>query len=389
MNVLHTISGIWENTGGPAESVPRLCSALAKRGTKISIMTLDGPLSTAALECKSDGIEILSLPHYKQMCLGVFKTSQSLAQHYDIVHNHGLWLPLNWAAGRAAIKSGKPFIITTRGSLNPNALKHSSLKKRIVGMLFDSRYLRAARCIHATSHDEYLAIRRYGLKNPVAIIPNGIQSNIFHEMTPSNDFKQRHGIPLDSRILLFLSRISWEKGLDDLADAWRGIAFDYTEWHLVIVGSGKPEYVEKLKRIFSAHPGGNRVLWLGPLEGKEKFSAYSAASLFVLPSHTENFSLVTAEALASGVPVVTTQGTPWSVLPEQGCGWWVPVGAEGVTKGLREAMLLSDEKLKEMGLRGKILIGEKFSWPVIARQMLEVYRWILSCTDKPACVTLD
>jgi len=96
-------------------------------------------------------------------------------------------------------------------------------------------------------------------------------------------FKKMHGIPHESKILLFLSRISWEKGLDDLAEAWRKIAADFTGWRLVIVGPGKREYVAKLKHIFGADASGERVSWLGPLEGIEKFAAYSTASLFVLP----------------------------------------------------------------------------------------------------------
>jgi len=92
-------------------------------------MTLEGSFSSAALECKSDGVNIITLPHYKQISLGVFNTSRILAQQFDIIHGHGLWLPLNWATGEAAIKSGKPLVITTRGALNSIALKHSSIKK--------------------------------------------------------------------------------------------------------------------------------------------------------------------------------------------------------------------------------------------------------------------
>ena len=346
-------------------------------------------MSSAALECQSDGVEIISLPHYKQMSLGIFKTSQDLAQQYDLIHGHGLWLPLNWATGRAAIKRGTPLVITTRGSLNLNALKHSSLKKQVVGLLFDNRHLRAARCIHVTSHDEYVAIRQYGLKNPVAIIPNGIQPDVFQNVIPSQEFKQKYGIPTNAKILLFLSRISWEKGLEDLADAWCKIAPEFTDWQLVIVGTGKPEYVTKLKQVYGANQGSSQVSWLGSFEGRDKIAAYSAASLFVLPSHTENFSLVTVEALAAGVPVVTTQGTPWAELPKYDSGWWVPVGSEGVTVALREAMAMTEDRLGEMGLRGKAMIGEKYTWPVIARQMSEVYEWILGYRDIPSCIKLD
>jgi len=389
MKILHAISGIWEHTGGPAESVPRLCSALVKRGIDVSIMTLNGELSNAALESQSDGVKIISFPHYNQMSLNIFSAAMRLTNQCDIVHGHGLWLPLNWAAGRAAIKNRKPLIVTPRGSLNPAALNHSRRKKKMIGTLFDNQYLRAASCIHVTSNEEHEAIRQYGLKNPVALIPNGVQGISYDNLMSEHAFKQKYGLPARSRILLFLSRISWEKGLEDLAEAWSRVAVDQHDWQLVVVGPGKPEYITKLKQIFANSHGADRVSWLGSLDGSKKAAAYAAAELFILPSHTENFSLVTAEALAAGVPVITTQGTPWSSLPHNGCGWWVPVGADGLTLALGEALRLNKTDLVNMGERGKTFIGEKYTWPVIAKQMLEVYEWVLGDSNMPSCVITD
>lgn len=389
MKVLHTISGIWEHTGGPAESVPRLCSALVKNGVDVTIMTLNGSLSKTAKECRDDGVEIVSQSHYKQISLTVFNASMSLTANSDITHGHGLWLPLNWATGRAAIKNRKPLIITTRGALNPNALKHSSLKKKVVGSLLDNRYLNAASCIHVTSYDEYMAIRRYGLTNPVAVIPNGVKVEKYDSLISEEQFRCKHGIPNGRKILLFLSRISWEKGLEDLAEAWGRVAPAFDDWQLLIVGPGETKYVSKVKHRFSSGQAGDRVSFAGPLYGDEKIAAYTSASLFVLPSHTENFSLVTAEALAAGVPVITTEGTPWSVLAKSGCGWWVPIGEESLTVAMQEAMALSDDERKEMGAKGKELIINKYAWPQIAEQMVSVYKWVLNGGSTPNCVRLD
>ncbi|MDA8239918.1 MAG: glycosyltransferase [Nitrospiraceae bacterium] len=389
MKILQAISGIWEHTGGPAESVPKLCSALARYGNNVSILTLDGLLSSATEECRADGVEICTVSHHRQVSFAVFKASLVLSKQVDLVHGHGLWLPTNWAAGRAARRNNKPLVISLRGSLNPKALNHSRWKKLVAGFLFDNKYLRAARCLHATSTEEYKAIRSYGLKNPVAIIPNGVETKFFVNLSVENEFFKRHYVSEDKKILLYLSRISWEKGLEDLAVAWGKVAGDFTDWELVIVGQGRPDYVSKVKGIFQKGPGWDRVKWLGLLTGADKFAAYAAASLFVLPSHTENFSLVTAEALAAGLPVITTHGTPWSELPEKGCGWWIPIGAESLTKTLCAALALPENILKEMGVRGKALIGSKYSWSVIAEEMINVYEWVMGNREIPSCVRLD
>ena len=390
MKVLHTISGIWEHTGGPAESVPRLCSSLLRNNVDITVLTLNGRLSSAALECQKEGVEIISLPHYREISLRVFSESRSIARDFDIIHGHGLWETVNWATGRAAIRNGKPLIITPRGSLNPNALKHSRVKKRLAAFMFDNRYLRYAQCIHVTSDAEYRAIRRYGLTNPVAVIPNGVQPKPpGEERISRHAFREKHAIPGNRKILLYLSRISWEKGLEDLADAWRRVAPDFPEWQLVIAGPGEQEYIRKLRARFDAGMEKGRVSWLGPLYDDEKAAAYAGADLFVLPSHSENFSLVVAEALAAGLPVITTQGTPWNELPEKGCGWWVPIGADGVSTALREAFGLHQDELEAIGAKAKSLIDHKYSWPVIARQMEEVYAWVLGGHDLPACMMMD
>jgi len=279
-------------------------------------------------------------------------------------------------------------MISLRGALNPNALSHSRWKKNVVASLFDNKSLKGARCLHATSTEEYRAIRAYGLKNPVAIIPNGVETSRSPRLSRSY-FLRKYHIPEDRHILLYLSRISWEKGLEDLAKAWGNIAGDFADWELVVAGQGKQDYLSKVKGLFDNGPGSDRVRWLGFLTGADKLAAYASAGLFVLPSHTENFSLATAEALSAGIPVIATQGTPWRELQEKECGWWVPIGAESLTVTLREALALPGNVRNEMGLRGKALINGKYSWPKIAQQMMDVYKWMLGSESLPSCVKLD
>jgi glycosyltransferase involved in cell wall biosynthesis len=389
LRVLHTISGIWKHTGGPAITVPRLCSALVKKGIDVILATLDGPLSEAAIESRKDGVDLRTYSHYWQCSLKIISAIREIAKTVDIVHGHGLWLPTNWVTGYYAIKENKPFVITTRGALNPNALLHSRWKKKVAGYLFDNRNLRFADCIHVTSIGEYEAIRIYDLSNPVAVIPNGLDIKKFMSLPPRDALIKRYPMLAGKRILLFLSRISWEKGLVELAESWDSISPEFGDWALLIVGDGKLRYVSQLKERFAVGKGKDRVIWTGILTGPEKYEVYAAADLFVLPSHTENFSLVTAEALAAGVPVITTQGTPWAELVERECGWWVPLGTDHLTSALREAMNLSDAARQKMGENARRLIEEKYTWDRIAEEMIAVYRWMLHDGALPDCVKLD
>jgi glycosyltransferase involved in cell wall biosynthesis len=386
--ILQSISGIWEHTGGPAESVPRLCSALTKKGLRVILATLNGPLSTAAVEAQREGVDVRTYPHYGQFSLSLLKEMKFLSGEADLIHGHGLWLPTNWIAGRYARKRNKPFVISLRGTVNPNALKHSYWKKRIAGHFFDDMNLAYASCLHATSLNEYKAIRSYGLNNPVAIIPNGINYDDFNSLPSKALLMNKYPSLGGKKIVLFMSRISWEKGLRELSESWNNISSDYPDWALLIVGSGSPDYVADIKSDFALH-NGKQVVWTGFLSGDEKLAAYAAADLFVLPSHSENFSLVTAEALAAGLPVITTHGTPWSELPENKCGWWIPIGTEHLTRTMQEAMGLSDAERQRMGENGRMLIKSKYTWDQIADQMASVYDWILHRGSLPDCIKMN
>ena len=394
MRIVHTIHGIWTHTGGPAESVPQLCAALAERGHSVSLMTLDGPLSATTLKSRERGVDVRAFPRRRfpfglDYSAAFSRSVRSEIARCDIVHGHGVWSHINWATGRWALNWRKPLVISPRGSLEPPHLEHGRWKKRVVSALFDNRFLRRAACIHAASETEYCSVREYGLQNPIAIVPNGVDLSLF-DLKPDTEFLFGTFPELQGKkIALFLSRLSWEKGLHHLAQAWRRIAPDFPDWRLLVVGGGRPKYERELRRIYEEARIADRVVWTGPLFAERKLAAFTAADLFVLPSLGENFGLAVAEAMAAGLPVITTHETPWSVLSEQDLGWWVPVGDEPLSAALREALSMDDDARSDMGRRGSALVRRRFKWDVIGRDMETVYRWILESGPLPQSVRLD
>lgn len=149
----------------------------------------------------------------------------------------------------------------------------------------------------------------------------------------------------------------------------------YLPWNLTL-GDQAEELVDEFE-------------FVGAVDGQEKTALCQSADLFVLPTFSENFGVVVAEALACGVPVITTTGAPWQILETHGCGWWVETGTDALVAALREATRTDSEVLRKMGERGRLYAEEAFGWSAIAENMLAVYRWMLGHGDLPECVQLD
>lgn len=297
----------------------------------------------------------------------------------QLLHGHGLWqFPVHQMA-KVARKSKIPYIISPRGMLDKWPIKHKWLKKRIARYVFQDRDLKLAAAIHATSGKEAANIRDLGFKNPIAVIPNGVQLNDLDENKPTEIKK-----------LLFLSRLVENKGIEELLDTWIKLDSKYKKnWNLEIVGEGKKDYVEKLKQKLDTNNLSN-IRFLGPVYDLDKKNKLiSEANLFVLPSYTENFGMVIAEALACGTPVITTRGAPWQDLETYDCGWWIDLGEESLRNSIEEALDLKVSELEQMGLNGRKLIEQKYSIDIVAKQMLELYSWILGKSNKPDFVFLD
>lgn len=294
---------------------------------------------------------------------------QSEARRHDLLHDHGLWLFTNWASEWAARRTGRPWVVSPRGTLAPWALSRSRLRKWVAWRVFQGAALRRAARIHATSVGEAQAVSRVLREAQICVTPNGVD---LEGEFPCRAAHRSTAVPREVR---FLGRIHPVKGLDTLLAAWRLLTS--CDARLTIAGSGEPKYVWDLENAIAALGLGGEVRYVGPVAREARAEWLGEAHVVVLPSHSENYGMVVAEALACGTPVITTTGTPWSEVRASNCGWWVPPTAAGIASALREALALSPGRRLEMGERGRRLVEERHSSSAAAARMEEMYRQVL------------
>lgn len=374
---VHTIPSIAEEAAGPTYSVVRLCTGLADFGHPISLLAIDrtGHRSVPSLtRLFPPGLPPRRLGHCPAMARWL--DLEARRGSIRLLHNHSLWMMPNVYPGRTAAKHGLPYIVSPRGTLAAAAMRSGSWIKSAFWPLIQAPSLDSTTLFHATSLGECADIRARGFKQPVAVIPNGV------DVPPPAS--RREGPPT----VLFLGRIHPSKGVDTLLHAWSQISGAHPEWRLRIVGPDNGGHLAVMRRLAESLrlP---RVAFDGPLTGSAKFQAYADASVYALPTHFENFGMTVAESLGMGTPVIVTKGAPWHELEHRQCGWWIDSGVDACAKALHSAMGMPEDRLRDMGSRGRRWMIEAFSWTSIVEQMSGVYQWILKGMPEhavPACV---
>ena len=377
MKIIQLVPHVDQEAAGPSYSVPRLCQGLAALGNEVELACL---AAKGAIE--GVGLDL----HPQWPILKKFAVSPGLARslygqagRVDVVHNHSLWSMVNVAAGWVVPGRGAKLVTSPRGTLSTWALSRNRYVKQLLWPL-QRRVLSRADLIHVTSEVEHQEVRALGFNQATMLVPNGID-------LPEPGLTRRIA-PGQTRTLLFLSRIHPKKGIDRLLHAWATLQSRHLDWQLVLVGRGEATHVEEVTALASSL-NLERVPFPGPLYGAEKTRAYLDAELFVLPTHSENFGMVVAEALAHGAPAVVSQGAPWAGLETEGCGWWVQHDVPTLTAALDAAMSLPAEQLAEMGAKGRAWMTRDFGWESIARRMEAGYRWLIEGGAPPAWVRID
>ncbi len=386
VRVLETIAGLSPHHGGPSYSVPRLSAALAEEGFEVSLLAV-ADAGAAASQAMEQGYREIRRPwnfanipglRALRWSSGFRRSVHQLARAHDVLHDHGLWLMPNLWAAHAARVAGIPFVVSPRGMLSGAALSFSAARKRLMWYGAQRACLTQAACLHATSAAEYVEIRRLGLRNPVAIIANGI--DLPREMAAHDETKEHY--------VLSLGRLHPKKGLDRLIRAWSSIEAEVSGWRLRVVGPSEQGYGDELTRL-TAELGCSKVSIEGEVTGPRKWQLYRDAGLFALPTRNENFGLSVAEALSCGVPVIATRNAPWQGLVSEACGWWIDDDWQELAHTLTTAISLSDDERRSMGRRGREWMARAFSWPAIAQSMAEVYDWLAQGPERPDCVRID
>jgi glycosyltransferase involved in cell wall biosynthesis len=388
---MFVMGGLDGEASGPDIVVSAVANALARRGH---------PVTVYAGGCKEARIPPQIL-HPPNRCitapgwwLGGLSYSPALRclleeaiAENDIVHHHSIWMLPNHYASAAAFRYGKPCLYQLHGTLEPGAVKRSSWRKRIVAAWFQDRDFRRAACMYVSSRRELEGIRQYGLKHPTAIIPHGVDIEPFLHPPPRSNFDARFPSVAGKRICLFLSRLHEKKGLTHLVDAWHRVVADYPQWHLVLTG---PDcgMETTCRAMVHEHGLNSAVTFTGALCGDAKAAAYAAASLFVLPSFSEGFSMAVLEAMAAGCPVLITPECNFPEVQTVGAGLLVSPNAESVEQGFRQLLSATDAELADMGSRGRAMVRSHYTWDGVASRLLELYAWMLGGGPPPPFVEM-
>ena len=382
MKVCLFTDSIDKKDGGPSRSVPILAKGLSLAGVETVLYTgMSDDMNTHMLDNTNVQIKYFA-PNISDKEL----EKELLDGHYDIIHAQNLWMPIYHKMAKIARRHHIPYIMTPRGCLEPWAYQGQgffrNLKKTVAIALYQKKDLQKATCILATAQMEADNIRALNINAPIAIIPNGIDVSEYHcrPVISKESVKKQ---------IVFLSRIHEKKGVEFLISAWKQLRTIYPDWNVVIAGNGDATYIQKLKRNIKTNGLDDCMKIIPPVFGEEKYNLYCESSLFVLPTYSENFGMVIAEAMSCGVPVITTNGTPWQELNEKQLGWCIDLSLESLVKTMKEAIELGKDDLFDMGQRCSQHIFKTYQFTAVADKNKAVYEWIKKKNNKPNYIVIS
>jgi len=380
MHVAHVVAGLDALDGGPSHTLPYLWSQLVKKNISLSVHTtfdssdkLPKNPNDYEFVCKPRAFP-LSLKRSPELKMALDRTLLKA----DLCHNHGCWLYPNWMAGSMARKHRKPLIISPLGHLDEWSLQYHGWRKRAIQFLVEERNWKYASAFIAKSELEASHLRQIGITSKIFVIPNGIFASDYTKLVSADLFRGSFPELKSKRLLLFLSRIHPKKGIFELLEMWKKMCSRFPDWHLVVAGSTENSHGRKIQEWLKNQECQKSVSLVQSLEGEMKHSAMTAADIFILPSHSENFGQVILESLARGTPVITTRACPWKGIEDHRCGWWIENNHRSLESALDDAMKESKVNLQEMGARGREWVLREFAWEYIGERMIEVYREVLN-----------
>ena len=375
------------NHGGPITSVHYLNKWLVKKGVDVTVYTtdingketLDVPLRQ---EVDIEGVKVFyfknSFPRRWEYSKALYKNLGKDIKNFDLIHITSVFLAASKLGSKYAMREKKPYIISPRGSLmkEPVGIK-SPIKKQLYLSLIEKKNLKNADAIHFTVGQEEKEYKEQNLplKRSI-IIPNGMDIENKDRSMSTNLFREKYNIPNDKKIILFLSRIDWKKGLDTLIPAFARIVGQRDDVVLVIAGNDDG-YQKKAERMIEKRKIKERVVLTGFIKGDEKYAALRESDVFTLPSYSENFGMSVVEAMAEELPVVITKGVGiWNEVQNAGAGKII----EKDEKQLAEALIQVLDNKKEariMGKRGKDLVDNAFNMEAIADKWIDAYKGLI------------
>jgi len=393
MRVGFLVSSVSREAGGLFQSV---------RGLARAVMSEDVNASAFGISDPNSALDVLN---WQPASVRTFETQfrawgysnqlvpALVAADLDILSTHGLWKYCSVASRRWHGRTARPYIVHPHGMLEPWALQNAGLKKRIAALLYENQHLRGAACFRALCEPEAQSIRAYGMRNPICVIPNGVDlPTRFQDSGFGVQDSELMRFAGGRKVLLYLGRLHPKKNLANLIRAWKQALNSGRSsregWAVAIAGWDQAGYERELKKLTSDYGLSASIRFLGPLFGQNKDAAFHACDAFVLPSLSEGLPMTVLEAWAHAKPVLIT---PECNLPEgfvAGAALQIGTEPEEIVTGLKQLSEMSDGDRRAMGDRGRTLVATKFSWPRIGEQMRSVYDWMLGGGPTPQTVRL-
>jgi glycosyltransferase involved in cell wall biosynthesis len=383
LKVLHVIPGIAPRYGGPSGVILAMVAALNQLDgvqTEVATTDADGPGGRLTSDDTPADIPIRL---FRRTCSEQWKVSLGLrnwlqrhARKYDLVHIHAVWSFATAAAARAADRAGVPYIVRPAGMLSSYTWERKGWKKRLYWNIIEKRTIQYAAAFHATSDAEAAEIRSVRPDARVFVIPNGVEDAAFVVPSARAALRQRCGPNVgELPILLFLSRLHPKKGIvDRLLPA---VAAMRSPCFLAVAGGEDPHapgYEHEVRQAIERLGLRERVAMLGQIAAADRWAMLDGAAVFVLPSHSENFGVVVAEAMARGCPVVVTDAVQLCAqVREAGAGEIVSGNVEALATAL-DRMILRPELRRDCGEAGRAYAQQHFRWNQIASLIHQMYR---------------
>lgn len=381
MKVLFVGDSNSRSAGGLFATITALTKALKAQGTDIAFLGYNDKYSSADAASFGDVSQLCysttQLPVLST--LGYSRDIHNLIEEYhpDIIHSQGLWMYHSAAVLR--YKKRHPevkVIVQPHGMLDPWAVRNSGWKKSIVGYWYEYENLRRADCIHALCQSEADAIRQFGLKNRIEIIPNGIALPEW----PLDEILAKRKKNEGRKTLLYIGRIHPKKGLRELIG---GLALVkekkpefLNEWQVKIAGWDQLNHTAELKTLIESKNLNDCITLVGPAFGDEKERLLTGASAFILPSFSEGLPMSVLEAWAYALPVVMT---PHCNIPD---GFTAEAAIccepnpQSIANSFAKLNYLTNDEASRMGIRGYSLVETKFTWSRIAKLTIDLYNLI-------------
>ncbi|MDO7907205.1 glycosyltransferase [Paenibacillus sp. JX-17] len=386
MKILHVIANLAPRYGGPAKAGLEMSSALARLGHDVTIFTtnqdgagvLDVPVNKPVVQ---DGVTIryfpVQFPKFWRTSSSMAKALREEMRQYDIVHIHSIYLFHGMVAGHYARKYKIPYIIRPHGTLDPVMYARHRYRKKVMELLFENRNIRKADALHYTTEEEMILARPYVFDSPGFVVPNGLNSADYSQLPAEGTFRSTIKGLGTKKMILFLGRVNFKKGLDILVQSFRIVHRQHPDSMLIIAGPDDDNYAKKVQGWIDEAGLTEHVKFIGMVTGEAKHAVLRDADMFVLPSYSENFGISVIEAMACGIPVVISDKVNiWREIVANEAGLAAPCDPEAFA-GQMSALLSDPERLTRTGEKAEQMVKDYYEWDSISRLLDQQYRHIL------------